>query len=260
MKRFRIRLKGCEDNGDRSAQQDAWGVSAEEHYPKRGLLAVLSDGMGGMEAGERFSRIAVDEMLRAFGESPVEDDACTVLLNSYGAARRKAMELSRVEDLDGGATVVAVLIKDNQCAFLSVGDSRLYLLRNGGLIQLNREQTLGVALDEGAALGYVFKEEAERNIHRASLTNHLCMPEERPCDRNIAPFRLAPGDRIALMSDGVSGSLSEEELTKILSMPGVSGAEAAIAAIKEKKLPRQDNMSILLLAVERVASKKGEKK
>lgn len=251
-KRIPLKLHIEEDDGSdigsRSQQQDAYMVSDERLYKERGLLAVLSDGMGGMRNGERFSRIAVEEMVRSFSEEQPVDDICAELLRAYASARAKAMASCEEDEPEGGATVVAVLIRNNMCAFLSVGDSRIYLLRGGGLIQLNREQTLGRRLDEAAKLGYIPQEEAQSNLRRAALTNHLCEPEQKPLDRCGKPFALRSGDKLALMSDGVFGTLNEGDIARYLMHEGTLGASEIIDEIRFRKKNRQDNASVLVLA------------
>lgn len=248
IKQMLIEVEDEADIGSRSQQQDACMVSDPKLYSERGILAVLSDGMGGMKNGERFSAIAVKEMVRSFSEEEPMDDICAELLRAYASARTKALASCDEDEPEGGATVVAVLVRKNMCAFLSVGDSRIYLLRGGGLIQLNREQTLGCRLDEAAKLGYIPQEEARENLRRAALTNHLCEQELKPIDRCDKPFALRPGDKIALMSDGVFGTLSEAEIARCLMHNGPQGAIDVIDEIRIRKKNRQDNASALVMA------------
>ena len=246
--KIRLLAHGCKDIGDRTVQQDAFMISDKSLRKERGLLAVLADGMGGMESGEVFSNLAVNEMQRYFSKCDPEEDICSVLLNAYQAARNEALKIPNSEN--GGSTVTAVLIRGKRCAFLSVGDSRIYLLRGGSLIQLNREHTLGVRLDESAALGYVPAEEALYNLYRASLTNHLCMSSDIPCDRCTEPFLLRKDDKLLLMSDGIFGTLSEEDITRFANMPGTDGADAMIKEIRSRGKKDQDNCSVVILALE----------
>ena len=142
-----------------------------------------------------------------------------------------------------------VLVRSGRCSFLSVGDSRICLLRGGGLIQLNREQTLGPMLDERAALGIISEEVASSNRYRASLINHTNMDTPLPCDMNTTPFTLLPGDRIILMSDGVFGTLSDEELIGSLRLSGDAAVQSVMDAITAKQMKNQDNSTLLLIEV-----------
>ena len=232
-----------------SVQQDAVGASRPELYGERGLMAVLSDGIGGMQAGERFSAIAVRRMLDYHAACDPGGDPCRLLEDACRAARQEAVALARDEKIEGGATVAAVMIRENACAFLSLGDSRIYLMRGGGLIQLNREQTLGPELDARAALGLTLREEARHNRYRASLVNNLCEPGAPPPDMCPRPFGIVPGDRLALVSDGIYKVLGDADIARALKSPGADGATRLIRAVEARDLPKQDNYSAIVVAV-----------
>lgn len=235
--------------GRRPNQEDAVRSSDGSVYEEKGILVVLSDGMGGMNEGERFSEIATRNMVSYFERTEPKADVRQELLACFGEAQQEALKLVQ-SGVHGGATVVAVLVRDYRCSFLCVGDSSLCLIRNGGLIHLNRMHTLGVSLDESVALGYLDKEYADFNTHRDSLTSYLGC-EEVCCDVCSVPFIMQPGDRIALMSDGVTGALSDEELIEAISGGSVQQAvERVIAEVLKKDNPRQDNASIAIISME----------
>ena len=238
--------------GQRSNQEDAILCSGEQVYEKKGFLAVLSDGMGGLSDGEKFSALATKAMVDSFETTEPMEDMQQELLNCFGEAQKRALAL-RGEGSQGGATVVAVLVRNYRCSFLSVGDSSICLLRKGGLIHLNREQKLGIALDESAAFGYLDEEFAQNNTRRNSLTCHFGSEEEIHCDLCSEPFIVMPGDRIALMSDGVTGVLSDEELVRALKRGSCRQAVRQVMEdVQKKKNPRQDNASILLVGFEKI--------
>ena len=236
--------------GTRAVQQDSIGWSRVEMYEKRGFLAVLSDGMGGMKNGEVYSKIAVTEMLKHFKREDLSQDIMLRLLECYAGARKAARVRCPIpEEPEGGATVVAVCIQEGKCAFLSVGDSRLYLWRGGALLQLNRELTLGVLLDENAAMGYIPKEYAQSGL-RDAIENNICEPDLKRCDMPSRPFALAEGDILLLMSDGVPHTLTDKEIAQALTDLEGSAAEAIGKAVKKKKNPKQDNYTIVEIVVQ----------
>ena len=246
-----LRISSCQDIGNRKRQEDAMIVSSDESYATKGLLAILSDGMGGMQDGDKFSTIATKEMIRCFEEEEQEPDMCQVLLHCYGKAQKVACAVQPEDEEDwGGATVTAVLFHNGTCAFLSVGDSRIYLLRGGGLIQLNREQTLGVRLDERAAMGDLPWSQVKENKTRKALIAHLGRESGVEPDVCSRPFMLVPGDRIILMSDGVFGTLSDSELLPVLSGNMDKCANEVIRCVLKKEKPGQDNCSVMIIAVE----------
>lgn len=244
-----LRVSWRSECGTRPIQQDSIGWSDVTRYPERGFLAVLSDGMGGMKNGEVYSDIAVKQMVDHFKQEGAGDDIIQTLLAGYAVARREALtKCPNPQEPEGGATVVAVCIKDRECAFLSVGDSRLYLWRGGALIQLNREQTLGVLLDENAAMGYIPKEYAQSGL-RDTIENNLCEPSFKRCDIPSKPFELAAGDVLLLMSDGISHTLTDKEIAGAIKGGGECAAEALKAAVIQKNNPKQDNYTIVEIAV-----------
>ena len=245
-----IEINWRSECGKRSIQQDCIGWSDTQKYGERGVLAVLSDGMGGMKNGEVYSDIAVQQMLAHFKEHEPDEDMIATLLKCYAHARKCARARCPVpEEPDGGATVVAVYVRDGKCAFLSVGDSRLYLWRAGALLQLNREQTLGVLLDENAAMGYIPKEYANSGL-RDTIENNLCEPEVKRLDMPAHPFALARGDRLLLMSDGISHTLTDKEIARALADSKANSAVAVEAAVRDKGNPKQDNYTVLEMCIQ----------
>ena len=245
--------------GQRKNQEDALYISPASFFHQKGLLVVVSDGMGGMARGEVYSGSAVETMRAAFEA----DENLTAPLDErlqafYDQTREAALKLRQAPgDADGGATVVAALVKNRMCALLSVGDSRICLYRGGGLIQMNREQTLGVLLDQRAAFGVIPQEVADNMPHRDSLTNHTNAETPMECDLST-PFRLAPGDKLALMSDGVYNTLDEDALLACLAKPGREAVTAVMQRITEAAKPKQDNATIIVLEVNmRNATRKG---
>ena len=126
------------ETGARESQQDCFAVLPEELWPEHGLLAVVADGMGGLADGDRVSQCAVSAFFDSFcnvqGEPQLvllellrrANNAVNALLGPGGASR-------------SGSTLVAALIRDGGLSFVSVGDSRIALLRDGALYTLDRE-------------------------------------------------------------------------------------------------------------------------
>lgn len=245
-----LRVSHDLDKGSREDQEDAILFSSEEIFATHGFLAVLSDGMGGLLDGEKFSKIATETMISTFEKEKPEEDMCKELLRCYEKAQQEALAIQpEDEDDQGGATVTAFLFREEKFAFLSVGDSRIYLLRGGGLILLNREQTLGVRLDERAAMGDLTWSQAKGNGRRKALIAHLGRESGIGPDVCCRPQALVPGDRIILMSDGVFGTLSDDELLLLLSEDMSTCAERVIKATLSKKKKGQDNCSVFIFAL-----------
>ncbi len=246
-KRGWILIGNAQHVGARSDQQDSFGISNAEMIARSGLLAVVADGMGGLSNGAVYSRAAVQAALHSFNtEAPEKDDEAT-LLRVLKRAREAVADTGRT---DGGTTFIAVLIRDRLLHFVSVGDSRISLMRNGGLIQLNREHVYGRELDDLALNGLLSSEEAASDRQRHAITSYLGKQDSMSVDRNIQAISLFSGDKIILMSDGVYNSLSEQELTSLLLQDPARAAEAIQQAVIGKGNPHQDNMTIIILEIE----------
>ena len=219
--------------GDRESQQDCFSVSPEDLYQTHGILAAVADGMGGLEDGDQVSQTAVAAVMNAFyalpGEAPQQ-----LLLKTLYAANGAVNHLLGVERIGQcGSTLVLGLLKDGSFHFLSVGDSRICLYRDGILMRaVNGEGTL---------------EEAKTHPRAAGLTSYLGMGQLKLLDQPSAPVEVRPGDRFLLMSDGVYNALTGQELCQALALEAQAAADAIGQAIAEKHWPGQDNYTAVIL-------------
>lgn len=241
-----ILIGNDQDPGSRKDQQDSFGISNEEAIPRAGLLAVVADGMGGLSNGAVYSKVAVQAALQSFNTEPPEKSDEATMLRILKRARDAVTDTGLT---DGGTTFIAVLIRNQQLHFVSVGDSRICLMRNGGLIQLNREHVYGRELDDLALNGVLSEEEASQDRQRAAITSYLGKQDEVDVDRNINAIPLFSGDKVILMSDGVYNYLPEAELTELLMQNPSDAATAVKNATLAKKNPHQDNLTIIVLGI-----------
>lgn len=244
---------GCLRNiGDRSDQQDSIAVSDRndgELCAQRGILLTLADGMGGLENGAAVSSLLVEAMQEAFVTRPVDADPAPWLLELLGQANRRVnafLEGKRAS----GSTLVAALIQGNQLYHLSVGDSRLYLARGGGLIPLSREQNYGRKLDLMLLKEVLPAHVIAHHPQRRALTSYVGMGDLEGVDRNTIPVTLLPGDTVLLLSDGVFGTLSEPEIAGALSADAETSAIRLERLVLERRKPHQDNFSGILYRYE----------
>ena len=231
--------------GSRQEQQDAVNSSFPELQRDLGILCVLSDGMGGLAAGSRASQAVVQTMVSTFHRSPITDTPEQILLRGCCFAQ-EAVHRIREEAGETGATVVAVLIRDNRCSFLSVGDSRIYLCRGGALIQLTRDQNKRSRVERQVGLGRLPEEALTENGLEA-LSAYIGMEGLVQVDRGSHSFAVYPGDRIVLVSDGVYDTITEPEMAEALLLPGQQAVNAMISRVMSKHLPGQDNCSAALV-------------
>lgn len=233
--------------GARPAQQDSLGQV--ELAQGRGALAVVADGMGGLSGGEQVSQAIVRAMLgyAACLQAGQMDGVLQEMV------RRVNNDINRMLGPDGlyksGSTLVAVLVQDDAFHWLSVGDSRIYLYRNGRMVQLNQEHTLLQEWMPDILNGKLRYEDVVKNPDGVKLTSFVGMGQLKHVDASLRPIRLNRGDRVLLMSDGVFNTLPEPAMEQILAgCPDVQqAADQFEKAILNAKMPGQDNFTAVIL-------------
>ncbi len=240
-----FRMSAAQSVGTRADQQDSVNASRPEIQQDVGVLCVLSDGMGGLSNGKEASQRVVDTMVSTFHRSSVGDTPEQILLRGCAFSQQAVREIQKTPG-ECGATLVAVLIRDGLCSYLSVGDSRIYLFRGGALIQLTRDMSKGARIDAQIGLGRM-PEEARTDAKRRALTGYIGMEKLEKTDRSSHPFPVIPGDRILMVSDGVYETLSEAEISATLTLPEEQVCDTMIARVMAKARPEQDNCTAAMI-------------
>ena len=235
--------------GARENQQDSFAVSPPEMVKTHGIFAVVADGMGGLSGGEKVSQTVVCAMMDAFvGES---GDPDKILLHLLQKANSSVNAMLGTEGLGrSGSTVVAAIVKDGLFHFISVGDSRIALLRDNVLYQLNREHIYcnDLAVEAVNGSGTLAAAFAHPKAH--GLTSFLGMGRLKHIDIPARALSLKAGDRFVLMSDGVYNALSDAEIISALRLPPAESAGYLGEMIRQKNYPTQDNYTAVILTVE----------
>ncbi|HUN78099.1 MAG TPA: Stp1/IreP family PP2C-type Ser/Thr phosphatase [Solirubrobacteraceae bacterium] len=218
----------------------------EDSLLARSPLFVVADGMGGAQAGEVASRLAVDSFRDGLGdpESPERELAEHAL-----RANNRIHELSQsnAEQAGMGTTLTAVYVGPEEIAIAHVGDSRAYCLREGELLRLTDDHSL---VDEMIREGRLTPEEAEEHPQRSIITRALG-PEET-VEVDTRSFRARAGDVYLLCSDGLTSMVPEPRLAEILrAQPRLRDAGEAL--IREaNRAGGRDNITVILLRLEEV--------
>jgi protein phosphatase len=225
--------------------------------PEPGLYAVC-DGMGGHNAGEVASKMAI-ETLQAFIEKSHKEKEITwpygldVNLSFDGNRLKTAIKLANKkvfraadnrEDYTGmGTTVVAGLVSENTLTVGSAGDSRCYLLRGGQLSQLTRDDSwVSAALGEGI----LNSDEIERHPLRNVITKAVGAKESIELD--VVEQKLQAGDLVLICSDGLHAMISDEQIQATLTPVPERLEEAASKLIEAaNEAGGKDNVSVVLL-------------
>jgi len=223
----------------------------EDSMLARSPLFVVADGMGGAQAGEVASRLAVESFLDGLHDTT---DAEGALAQYAHAANISIHERSQAnaEHAGMGTTLTAVYVGAEEVAIAHVGDSRAYCLRDGELLRLTDDHSL---VDELIRQGKLTPEEATKHPQRSVITRALGPEPEVEID--TCSYRARDGDVYLLCSDGLTTMVRDPQLVEILlSHPRLRDAgEALIAAANEAG--GRDNITVLLLRVEEVAMAAG---
>ena len=239
--------------GERERQEDDWGVHVDPPTVEGGanLLAVLADGMGGAPAGDCASRLVVSAFLASYARH-AEPAPTRLELAAWEANDAVADAVLENQALNGmGATLVAGLFLPGRCAWLSVGDSFIYLCRNAALERLNPLHIYATQLDAKAARGEITPEAARAHPDRQQLTSVVMgWPIEQMATGEHA---LEAGDVVLLASDGLA-TLTDEEIVAICQQGSAgSGTEAQCVAnallkrIEDHQAPQQDNATVIVV-------------
>lgn len=206
-------------------------------------LFVVADGLGGHEAGEVASSIAV-ETLR--DHAPRRPDA-PALARAVKAANRSVIRAARegVGRAGMGTTMTAVIIEGTHIAVAHVGDSRAYLLHDGRLEQVTEDHSM---VADMVRRGQLTEEESRVHPNRSVITRALGTDSNMAADA----FELDahPGDRLLLCSDGLTGMLEDASIAESLGAyrdPTVAG-QALIA--EANAAGGHDNISVVIVDIE----------
>ncbi len=244
-----ISVGADQDIGARSNQQDNYCVCEEG---TKGTLVVVADGMGGLENGAEVSGIVTYVLKEYFKQlANVEYPEIELMHMITSANTNVCRYIDSTGGKMSGSTLVAAYVREDKLYFATVGDSHIYLMRNGSLLQLNREHVYGAELDEEFIKGHISLNDALSHRERKSLTSYIGMKEIAHVDRNITPIHLCPGDKLLLASDGVFGTISDVEMERVMTASSAQrAAELLIHSVKEKNKPRQDNSTAVVVFYE----------
>ena len=234
------------EQGRRDSQQDAFCVTGQE---PSGILAAVADGMGGLVNSGEVSQLLADALTDGFAPDPQISLVRQLQLTVQQAIEKVDAALQSCPSR-GGSTLVACLVQNGELAWLSIGDSRIYLWRNGGLIQLNREHNFSRDLTLLALQGDLTLEEVGTDPRRENLTSYVGRGFPGAIEWNEEPVSLLPGDQILLVSDGVYRALSQNELENCLYKSSAQETVQSMRTLIQKKdFPNQDNYTGIVIKI-----------
>lgn len=192
----------------RDINQDQWVANPV------GRVFIVADGIGGGACGDIASRTAAECLRHELIPSRDEyEDPTDMIHAAFAAAREKILQTAASRDCDCmGTTASCAVIRDDQLTVGWVGDSRVYLIRDGRARLLTHDQTLAQGL---ADAGVIPEDTVGGHRMRNVLWNYLGTGEDVTGRPEVLNIRIEPGDHILLMTDGVSDLLDESQLASI---------------------------------------------
>jgi PPM family protein phosphatase len=224
----------------------------EDNYYVRAPLFVVADGMGGAQAGEVASEIAVKQFEGGLPDGEDPGRALAALIQEANA-RIHRQARSDAQHAGMGTTTTAAYLSGDTVVVAHVGDSRCYLLRDGDLIRLTRDHSL---VDELIRRGKLTEEQAESHPQRSVITRAL--GPEPNVEVDVEAFPARAGDVFLLCSDGLTSMVHEPQLKPLLadrSRPLEQIGRELIAAANEAG--GRDNITVILFRVEDVDDRRG---
>src|SRR6202049_3355875 len=179
---------------------------------RKGALFIVADGMGGHAAGEVASEIAGDAVTSVYYQDDSDDVAISLL---HAIKRANALIHQRAAEnmlrSGMGTTCVAAVLRGNMAYIANVGDSRAYLVRNGQVKQVSQDHSW---VAEQVRAGLLTEDQARSHAQRNVITR--CLGTQPDVEIDVFPVELQEGDSLVLCTDGLSGSISDEELRTIV--------------------------------------------
>ena len=248
---FSIQAVVLSDTGNlRPNNEDAALFLRFSNKMKKGMeecLLIVADGMGGHQAGEIASRLAVETISREYGKHLEVMCVEKRLLKAFVLANeriyKKAVSDSRFYGM--GTTCTALAIVGNAVYYAHVGDSRAYLLKKGSLTRLTIDHTY---VQQLLLRGTITAEQAVAHPDRNVLTNAMGTHLNLRVDTGRCSFSLEAADRLLLCSDGLYDYLNESELAEILNRSQPLHLMADYLVAEAKKRGGHDNITVVLAA------------
>lgn len=244
-------IGNAQHQGARNYQEDSFAFSdiSQNAMSQKGLLAVLCDGMGGLENGAQTSGYVVSALQKGAAALLPTDDFRGDFLPLISQVNDDVHERFNPNGIRTGTTLVMAYLYKGRLYWACAGDSRLYLVRGGYIYAVNedhdyRNELLGGYLDGDNTL-----DAAKTDRQKDSLTSYIG-GDLKYLDISRDGYPLRSGDVLILCSDGIYNGISECELLRCaLSENPQHACEEAASEVVGRGIPTQDNLTIMMIRV-----------
>jgi len=233
-----------------------WQPESVEEKRSLGAVAVLADGVGGLNYGEVASRLAVETALKSFREAAGDQSPQQLITQMFNAANLAVYDKG-MEDHGKSrmaTTLAAVVLRNNEITVGNVGDSRVYLVRKTTIKQLSTDHTYTGMQQK---FGLISEQEAKTSENRSVLTRSV---GNEPVIRvDVESATVFKGDKVVLCSDGLYTYVTDSEIADIVSRYSPAQACRQLVALAEQR-GTEDNVSVQVMQindVEKVALYRG---
>ena len=246
---------GCEQSqGKRHYQEDSYGfsdISDTSGLNKRGLLAVVADGMGGLKNGREISARLAGEFIKRFAGLEHIENFSEIIpemvcqINNYLCGM-----YCEGDRIVSGSTLVAVNITKGTLFHVAVGDSRIYLIRQKRLYQITEDDDYLNQLLEGVIAHNLTLMEAKNDVQKDKLAKCIGDPtlSEGEIECGIRGLKLYPDDMIVMCSDGLYNALDDNEIIESVNGDPQISAETLVRKALAKNYQYQDNISVITIS------------
>lgn len=236
---MRLFIAQATDVGRVRAGNEDSVLCLNEPVPGSGQLIVVADGMGGAEAGEVASRMAVETVAEVFQATrrPPREGLLEALAEANARIFRTSCER---EDCNGmGTTCTALAARDDRIYIAYAGDSRAYRIRRGGVCRLTQDHSVWAERVREGDLGASPSSTGGRN----ELTRALGVDAE--IDVEFVESDLQPGDRLVVCSDGLWGVITDPEILELAQAAPPQQACTRLVALANSRGGR-DNITVVV--------------
>jgi protein phosphatase len=240
-----VQVRTATDRGLRRPRNEdhlaCWLPEEPEARERRGVLLLVADGMGGAQAGDVASRLAVERALATYREAggePLED-----LREAFRAANRAVYEESLLQPgrRGMGTTLTALVLRGGEAFVAHVGDSRAYRLQGRTVRRLTEDHSLVAQLVKE---GDLTPEQARLDPRRNVVTRSVGVGPEVEADVARVEGPLSAGETLLLTTDGLHGLMADEEIGQLASNPDLEEAcRGLVRLARERGGP--DNITVV---------------
>lgn len=246
---MRFDVYGITDTGCvRELNEDSYSICGFKKNSEPGFC-VVADGMGGHNAGEVASRLAVNFINKSLNDILTENDNPDIprrINDALNSANESIYRMSKEDSSRSGmgTTAVVCAFANSEGYIANIGDSRAYACRNDEIYQITVDHSI---VEEMVANGSITKEEARIHPQKNIITRAVGSDEKTKAD--IFEYEYKPGDSIVMCSDGLSGMVEDNEILDIVNKGSGSKDIAEKLCSIAKQNGGLDNITVIVIRI-----------